>query len=373
MGKQAYQQCTRCVMDTSDPEIEFDEEGVCNHCKACLRRWEELKKQKKAGPENLGEIIGKIRKAGRKKKYDVILGISGGVDSCYTAYLLYTLNIRTLLVHLDNGWDSVSAIENIQAVAARFQFDYESYVLDWAEFRAIQLAFLKASVVEAETPTDVAIISILHKVAAKHGVKYIISGTNMISESILPKLWHYNAKDLKYFRYILKMFGACKARRFPTFGYWQEAYYKFIKGIKIIYLLNYVSVTRTEMIRVLDGIGLRNYGTKHHESQYTKFIQSYLLPKKFNLDYRKATLSSEICSGLISRECALQILQCPPYAEQEVEPQKQYIAKKLGLTTEELNNIIALPGKYYYEYPNDEKKLKRIYHLYQRFFADSVK
>ena len=253
-------------MDTSDPEIEFDEGGICNHCKACLKRWEELKGQKKTGPENLNEIVEKIRKAGKNKKYDVVLGISGGVDSCYTAYVLKSLNIRTLLVHLDNGWDSVDAIENIQTVAEKFQFDYESYVLDWAEFKAIQLAFLKASVVEVETPTDVAIISVLHKMAAKHGVKYIISGTNMMSESILPKLWHYNAKDLKYFRSVLKRFGACNVRRFPTFDYREEAYYKFIKGIEIIYLLNYISVARTEMISKLAEIGLKNYGTKHHES-----------------------------------------------------------------------------------------------------------
>lgn len=363
-----YQQCTRCVMDTSDPQIEFDSNGVCNHCRKAISRWQELKKMNRVGSDNLDHIIQKIKKAGRDKKYDVVLGISGGIDSCYTAYVLKKHNVRTLLVHMDNGWNSVNAIQNIRSVAERFSFDYECHVLDWEEFRIIQLAFLKASVVEVETPTDIAIVSVLHKAAAKHGIKYIVSGTNLKTESILPKLWHYNAKDKKYFNHITKVFGKKKFSRFPTFGYLEEAYYKLVKGIQIIYLLNYIDLKKDEMAEELrKEIDLKDYGIKHHESHYTKFVQSYLLVEKFNLDYRKATLSSKICSGLLTRDEAIKELQKPAFNAEDVEKQKAYVAKKLSISVEELNEIIAAPGKYYYEYPNNEKKLEMIYGIYRRF------
>lgn len=365
-----YQQCVRCVMDTTDPEIQFDENGICNHCTNFLKRREEIKAMKKLGPEHLQEIVQKIKKSGKNNKYDALLGISGGVDSCYVAYLLKKLGIRTLLVHMDNGWNSDDATLNIKTIAKKLNFDYESYVLDWEEFKDIQLAFLKASVVEAETPTDVAIQGALHKIAAKNGIKYIISGGNLATEGILPKMWHYNAKDTRYFNYILKTFGTIKARKFPNFGFQVEMYYKLVKGIKIIYLLNYVDYNKGEAMKVLqEELGWKNYGGKHHESRFTKFVQSYLLPRKFNLDYRKATLSSQICAGETIREKAIEALKAPTFNEEDMEREKAYIAKKLSITKEELERIIDLPGKYYKEYPNDEKRLSFIYRTYKKYFS----
>jgi len=365
-----YQQCVRCLMDTTDPEIKFDEKGICNHCTEFLIKREEVKAMRKSGPEHLEEIIKKIKKSGRNNKYDVLLGISGGVDSCYVAYFLKKKGIRTLLVHLDNGWDSDDAALNIKNVAKKLEFDYQSYVLDWEEFKDIQLAFLKASVVEAETPTDVAIMGALHRVAAREGIKYIISGGNLATEGILPKTWHYDAKDTKYFNFIQKTFGTKKVRKFPNFGFRTEMYFKLLKGIRIIYLLNYVDYNKADALKILqEEIGWKNYGGKHHESRFTKFVQSYLLPKKFNLDYRKATLSSQICAGEITREKALEALKAPLYNEEDIEREKVYIAKKLGITKQELDNIIELPGKYYSEYPNDEKRLKFIYKVYKKYFS----
>jgi N-acetyl sugar amidotransferase len=357
-------------MDTTDPEIQFDGKGICNHCTNFLVRREEVKAMKKAGTEHLQVIVEKIKRSGKNNKYDALLGISGGVDSCYVAYLLKKLGIRTLLVHMDNGWNSDDATINIRNVAKKLGFDYQSYVLDWEEFKDIQLAFLKASVVEAETPTDVAIQGALHKVAAKNNIKYIISGGNMATEGILPKMWHYNARDTKYFNYIQKTFGTMKARKFPNFGFQTEMYYKLIKGIKIIYLLNYVDYNKTEAMKVLqEELDWRYYGGKHHESHFTKFVQSYLLPKKFDLDYRKATLSSQICAGETTREMALEELKAPIYNEEDMEREKDYIAKKLSISKEELNKIIELPGKYYDEYPNDEKRLNFIYNVYRKYFS----
>jgi len=360
----------RCIMDTTDPEITFDEKGICNHCTEFLKRREEVRAMKKSGSEHLDEILQKIKNSGTNNKYDVLLGISGGVDSCYVGYLLKKRGIRTLLVHMDNGWNSDDATINIKSVAKNLGFDYQSYVLDWEEFRDIQLAFLKASVVEAETPTDIAIMGALHRIAAQEGIKYIISGGNLATEGILPKTWHYNAKDTKYFNHIQKTFGTKKARKFPAFGFQTETYYKLIKGIKIVYLLNYVDYNKSEALQILQQeIGWKNYGGKHHESRFTKFVQSYLLPKKFSLDYRKATLSSQICAGEITREKALEALDKPLYSEEDIEREKVYIAKKLRISKEELDEIIDLPGKYYNEYPNDEKRLEFIYKIYRKYFS----
>jgi N-acetyl sugar amidotransferase len=356
-------------MDTTDPEIEFYEDGICNHCTNFLKRREEVISLKMFGKEHLNEVVEKIKKAGANRKYDALLGISGGVDSCYVAYVLKNLGIRTLLVHVDNGWNSDDATVNIKTVAKKLGFDYESYVFNWDEFRDIQLAFLKASVVEAETPTDVGILGALHRVAAKYGIKYIISGGNLATEGILPKVWHYNAKDTRYFNYIQDTFGTKTVKKFPDFGFLKEMYYKFVKGIKIIYILNYVDYNKSEAMKILqEELGWKNYGGKHHESRFTKFVQSYLLPKKFDLDYRKATYSSQICAGETTREKALQDLKLPIYNEADMDREKEYIAKKLGITKDELNKIIDLPGKYYYEYPNDEKKLNFIYKVYRKIF-----
>jgi len=370
MQNRDYQVCTRCVMDTTDPEIVFDENGVCNHCTGLFATQAAVAEKKKFGKEHLEPIINKIKKRGRGKKYDVVLGISGGVDSCYTAYVLKKLGLRALLVHLDNGWNSDNATINIKNIACKLNFDYQSFVLDWEEFRDIQLAFLRASVVETETPTDIAIQGALHRVAVKNGVKYIISGGNLATEGILPKMWHYNARDTVYFDHITKTFGTKKVRRFPHFGFTSEFYYKFIKGIKIIYLLNYMDYDKLKATRILkEELGWKDYGSKHHESRFTKFVQSYLLLKKFNLDYRKATYSSEICAGRITREEALLALKRPAYNEEEIQKEKDYIAKKLAISREELENIINLPGKYYYEYPNDEKRLTFFYKIYQKYFS----
>ncbi len=370
MRIKTYRQCVRCVMDTTDPQIQFDEAGICNHCTAYLQKRKELQALKKLGAEHLEEVIKKIKRKGKNKKYDVLLGISGGVDSCYVAYLLKKLGIRILLAHMDNGWNSYEATMNIKNVAKKLGFDYESFVLDWDEFKDTQLAFLKASVVEADTPTDVAIQGALHRIAAKNGIKYIISGGNLATEGILPKLWHYDARDTKYFNHIQKTFGTKKLRKFPQFGFQTEIYYKLIKGIKNIYLLNYIDYNKSDAIRILqEKLDWRNYGEKHHESHFTKFVQSYLLPKKFDLDYRKATLSSQICAGEKTREQAIKELETPPYNELNIEKEKDYIAKKLEITREELNRIIRLPGKYYYEYPNDEKKLNIIYSIYKKHFS----
>jgi N-acetyl sugar amidotransferase len=364
-----YQQCVRCVMDTTDLEISFDVNGYCNHCAEFLNIRDKYKYQGKESDEKLERVVEEIKRAGKGKVYDCIIGLSGGVDSSYLAYIAKERGLRVLTVHLDNGWDSEEAVMNIKNITRKLGIDYESYVLDWEEFKDLQLAFLKASVPEAETPTDIAIVAALYYFAAKYNVKYIMGGGNLATEGILPKSWHYNARDLKYFNHITKTFGRKRLKKFPTFGYMKEIYCKLIKGIRMIYPLNYVSFSKEEAIRLLEErFDWAYYGGKHYESRYTRFIQSYYLYEKFGIDYRRATLASQVCTGEIDRDEANRQLKCKPFDLSRIEGEKQYISKKLSVPKEEFERILNLPAKWYWDYPNDDRKLSFIYNTYRRLF-----
>jgi N-acetyl sugar amidotransferase len=356
-------------MDTTDPAIRFNEAGECDHCTEFKATRSAHNYQGAKSDAELLTWVAEMKKSGRRKKYDCVVGLSGGVDSSYAAHLCVQHGLRVLGVHMDNGWNSEEAVLNIKNIAKKLNVDYESYVLDWEEFKDLQLAFLKASVPEADTPTDIAILAALHKVASKYGVKHVISGGNFATEGILPKSWHYNAKDLTYFNHIQRNFGTIKLRKFPTFGFQKEMYYKFVRGIKMVYILNYVPFVKEEAMELLKKeLDWKYYGGKHYESKYTSFIQAYYLFEKFGIDYRRATLSSQICIGQVSREDAQKELQSKPYSNEKIEADKIYIAKKLGISNEEFEAILKLPGKFYNAYPNDEKKLSFIYNTYRKLF-----
>lgn len=361
------QLCSRCVMDNSDTDITINNDGNCNHCTNFFERISHRVYQGEKSETDLLQIIENIKLAGKKSKYDCVIGVSGGVDSSYLAYKAKKRGLRALLVHLDNGWNSEVSVKNIKNLADILGFDYESFVLDWEEFKDLQLSFLRASVPEMETPTDIAILGALHKVAAKYGVKYILSGGNFATEGILPKTWHYDAKDAKYLYSIHKKFGRKKLKSFPMFGFKQEAYYKFIKGIKIVYMLNYIPYNKEESMKILQNeLGWRYYGGKHYESKYTGFVQSYIMPVKFNMDYRRATFSTQICTGEVTREWALAELEKPPYNPDTIQAEKEYICKKLGISLLEFERIMDDPPKLYRDYPNNEKMLQSLYRLYRK-------
>ena len=356
-------------MDTTDLEITFDENGHCDHCTAFLAS---RGKHTYNGAESdaiVDRMFQTIARDGRGKEYDCIIGVSGGADSSYLTHFVKGRGLRPLAVHMDNGWNSEKAVINIKNVTRKLGVGYESFVLDWEEFKDIQLAFLRASVPEAETPTDVAIPAALHRVAIKYGIKHILSGGNLQTEGILPKSWHYDIKDLKYFRHIHQTFGKKPLKKFPTFGYIRESYYKLVKGIRTHYPLNHVPFVKKDAIKELEEkFDWKNFSGKHYESRYTKFIQSYYLFEKFPIDYRRATLSSEICANDVTRECALEKLRSLPYDAVEIEDDKLYIAKKLGVSLDEFQSIIRLPAKWYWDYPNDYKKHEFIYDVYRKVF-----
>ncbi len=345
--KRNYQVCTRCIMDTSDPEITFDEKGVCNYCKM----YEERAKNELKSPEELKELIKKIKKAGGK----CLIGVSGGTDSSMAAYLLKKHGLTPLAVSFDNGWDTDIAKENVRNLVKKLNLELIEYKVDPEEFKDLQVAFLKASISNAEIPTDHAILAFLYQLASERGIKYIIHGGNIVTEAIMPKSWGYDSKDLKHLRAIHKKFGKVKLKNFPQMSLWHWLYYTFIKGIKYIPILNYISYNREEAKEILKReLGWQDYGGKHAESIYTRFFQYYILPRKFKIDKRKAHLSTLINSGQITREEALEEVKKEPYSDKNMmENDKTLVLEKLGLSEEEFERIMRLPIRSYKDFPNN--------------------
>ena len=356
-------------MDTSDPDISFDQNQFCNNCTTCIEESKLIRPKGKERIDKLRFTVEKIKKSSEGKKYDCLIGMSGGIDSSYLAYLVTELGLKPLALHMDNGWNSQEAVKNIKNVCTKLNIDYSSHVLDWKEFKDIQLSFLKSSIVEVEIPTDAAISGTLYRMAAKHNIKYIISGCNYASEGILPKKWFYDPNDTKLFKSIQKIFGKEKIKKFPFLDYKRHFYYKFFKGIKIVYILNLYDYDKEEAKKILkEKLDYNDHGGKHHESVYTRFMQSYVQPVKFNLDYRRATYSSLICSNFMTREEALKLLENSPYEDEQVEKDITYVSKKFGITEDDFKNIINKPAKSYKDYPNSERFLTFIYNVYRFIF-----
>jgi N-acetyl sugar amidotransferase len=346
-----YRICTRCLMDTSDPEIVFDAQGVCNHCHDYDRLIAQKVLEGQAGHEYLERLVEKMKRDGRGKPYDCIIGVSGGVDSTYVAYLVKKMGLRPLAVHMDNGWDSELAVRNIEETLKRLGIDLYTEVLDWEEFKDIQVAMLKASTPDSEVPSDHAISAVLGNMADKLKVKYIISGANVRTESHLPRAWSYGHFDWKYIRGLHKQFGSGRLKSFPSIGFF--TYYRRLLTQRRVDILNYIDYNKNEAMKILqEELGWRYYGGKHYESIYTRFYQGYILPVKFGFDKRRSHLSSLICSGEITREAALVELDKPTYAPSMQEEDREYVVKKLGLSDEQFEAIMAAPKKTFWDYPS---------------------
>ena len=354
-------------MDTSDPLIEFDNNGFCNLCTDFLANRKNVIKTSSDGGNDLEELVNNIKKYSKNRKYDCVIGMSGGVDSSYTAVIAKELGLKVLAVHMDNGWNSKISVKNINNLVKKLNIDYQSYVLPWNAFKQVQLAFLKASVPEAETPTDIAIAKAVNYYARNSNTKVILSGGNISSEGILPMSWHYNSRDTVYSHDILNRFDVpTKYFNSQRFGFIEETYCRLIKGIKTFYPLNYIDYNKNVARQILEkDYGWEFYGTKHGESRYTKFIQKFYMVHKHGIDYRRATLSSEICLNKTSRSNALEELNKPPFQVGEFDEEISYISKKLSINEEEFRNIINSEPKWFWNYKNNMKLLHFFYDLYR--------
>lgn len=348
-------------MDTSDPQIRFDEKGVCNHCRGYDKLVRQLVFTGKEGEQRLQAIGDKIKKQGRHNEYDCVIGVSGGADSTYNAYLAKKLGLRLLAVHLDNGWNSELANCNIERTLNRLGIDLYTHVIDWDEFRDLQLSYLKSGVINIEVLTDHAIWAILYKVANESGIKYILWGTNVATEAILPQSWGYEGSDLVNIKDIHSRFSKVKLKTFPTLSMLEFLYYHYVKGIRIVSLLNYVAYKKKEAKPFLQNeLGWKDYSGKHGESTFTYFYQSYILPRRLGVDKRRAHLSCLICSGEITREEALEELEKPLFTEQELRENKEYTLKKLGLTEEEFENYMDLPVRSHLDFKTNYITINRL-------------
>ncbi|MGE0569250.1 MAG: N-acetyl sugar amidotransferase [Bacteroidia bacterium] len=361
-----FQQCFRCVLDTTAPLISFDEKGVCNYChnydsiaaKTILRPPEVRKNE-------LNVSLAEIKKRGKGKPYDCILGISGGVDSTYLAWLAKEFGLRPLLVHFDNGWNSELAVKNIENIVNVLGFDLHTHVINWEEFKDLQLAYLYASVVDTEVPTDQLIFASLHKIAWQKGIKSILNGNNVATEGIMPEGWNFSQKtDLVNLTTIHKKFGKRKLRNFPKLSLYHKYFYTNLSGIKSYKFLDLVDYNKDNAKKIIkDKLGWKDYGYKHYESVFTRFYQGYILPVKFNIDKRKAHLSSLICSGQITRQQALDELKQPPYPIEQQNEDRAFVIKKFELTEEEFDTIMKLPQVPHEHYGSqwDKKKFRYYY------------
>lgn len=360
-----YQICTRCIMDTTDPEIEFDEEGVCNHCRTYDIN---IAKHVKRGPEGWAEIeeIAKVIKAeGKGKRYDCIIGLSGGVDSTYVAYLVVKkLGLRPLAIHLDNGWNTEIAVHNIENVVNILGIDLITEVLNWDEFRSLQAAFVRAGVPDCEIPTDHAIGAILYRIAIENNVRFIMGGSNYATEQMVPRTWSDGHSDWRYIRTIAKQFGAKPLKTYPHYTFFDYAiYWPQIRKMQMVYLLNHIDYNKFEAIELAKNeLGWVSYGDKHHESIYTRFYQTQFLPQKFGADKRRPHLSCLINDNRMTRDEALAAIQKPPIDEEQAKIDRDFVLKKLGIKPDEYQKIMEKPPISFWDFDTD-KKLQPSYFL----------
>lgn len=358
--------CSRCVLDTSDPRIEFDAQGVCNHCRTFSDKRRGRMVEGERGEQLWQEIVAKMKRAGRARDYDCIVGISGGADSTYVTYLVAKAGLRALAVHLDNGWNSELAAHNIERAVSRLGVDLFTHVIDWDEFRDLQLAFLRASTPDAELPTDHAIFGLMLRAANKHKVRYIVTGMNYATESTNVPDWTYSPVDWRYIRSIHRRFGSKPLGTYPHYSLPYLFYTLALRRVHMVAPLNYLAFDRKHAIEVLQReLGWRDYGGKHHESIYTRFFQSYILPRKFGIDKRRAHYSDHIKTGRMTREQALLQLRSQPYDPALMEEDRRYTMKKLGLSEERFEGIMRAPCKSFRDYPSNDwliGRLKRAQH-----------
>lgn len=342
--------CKRCVMDTTAKNISFDEKGFCNYCSSYIKEESRVLKDE----SSLKYIVSKIKAEGKNKKYDCVIGVSGGVDSTYVAYYVKKLGLNPLAIHLDNGWDSELAVANIEKTLKKLDIDLYTHVINWNEFKDLQLSFLKASIPGMEIPSDHAIFAILNKIALKNKVRYIINGSNFKMEHIMDPDWSefIGQMDWLLIKNIHKQYGKTKLKTFPRMTRVDLYYTRFIKKHRVINILDYIAFSKEKAMKVIqDELGWEYYGGKHYESIYTRFTQAYIQPLKFNIDKRKAHFSNVICMGEMTREDALLRLKEDPYPSEEIKNDDlEYFKKKMNFSDEEFENMMTSPVKSYKDY-----------------------
>jgi len=357
MGRN-YQICQNCVMDTTDSRIVFDDKGVCDHCNSfyqdILPNWH----TDETGRRELSTLVDRIKAAGKGRDFDCIIGMSGGIDSSYLTYVAKEqLGLRPLVFHVDAGWNSQEAVNNIERLVDKLGLDLYTEVIDWDEMRDLQLAYFKSGVPHIDTPQDHAFFATMYKFAEQHDVKYILTGANLSTECIRnPIEWMYYQSDSIQLKDIHQRFGTRPLTTFPTTSILRhKIYLPYVKGIRVVRPLNHVPYVKADAIELLVGkFGWQPYPQKHFESRFTRFYEGHWLPAKFGYDTRKVQFSSLIVTGQMQRDEALERLKTPALDADTIKHESAYVATKLGITTDELQGYLDAPNKTYKDYRSQE-------------------
>lgn len=353
-----YRQCNRCVMDTTNSRIEFNNEGFCSNCinfyRDIMPNWD----KDMLDEIKFTELVAEIKDKGKGNKYDCVIGLSGGLDSSYLLHIAVTkFNLRPLVFHVDGGWNTEVAVRNINSLVTGLGLELITDVINWKEMRSLQLAFFRSGVPHIDLPQDHAFIASLYKFALENNIKYIVNGSNYSTEGIRnPINWGWFGTDLKQIHDIHSQYGELKLKKYPLSGILNHKFYlRYIKGIKVVTPLNYVKYIKKDAEQELfDTYGWLPYPQKHFESRFTKFFEGHWLPTRFGFDTRKPQFSSLIVSGQMKREDAIERLKNPAYPLDEVEKDYDFIASKLRITVDELKKYHCIPIKSFRDYKNQE-------------------
>lgn len=373
-----YQCCTRCVMDTSDPEIAFDAHGVCSHCRQFDERASREWFPNEEGHHRWEKMVRQIKESGRGQEYDCILGLSGGVDSAYLAIKVREWGLRPLVMHVDAGWNSELAVTNIEAIINHCGYDLHTHVVDWEDMRDLHLAYLRAAVANQDVVQDHIFFASLYHFATKNGIRYILSGGNLATEGIFPSSWHGSAMDAINLLAIHDKYGERKLKNYKTISFLDcYLWYPFIKKMRTLRPLNYMPYNKAAALKELEEtIGYKPYPRKHGESLFTKLFQNYYLPQKFGMDKRLPHFSSLIASGQMTRQEAVEKMKEPLYELAELEIDITYFCKKLRISREEFDELMKAPIHHYTDFPNWNSRyqmIKRVQAMVAKILGRDIK
>jgi N-acetyl sugar amidotransferase len=359
MKDNSYKICTNCVMDTSDSRIKFDENGVCDHCNDFQINVKPNWHPNEEGLKRLESTVSKIKEDGKNRDFDCLLGMSGGVDSSFLLHLaVKELGLRPLVFHVDGGWNSELAVNNIQVMIDKLGLDLYTEVINWEEMKDFQLAYFKSGVPHIDIPQDHAFIATLYNFADKHNIKYILNGGNISTECVRnPMEWLYYGTDMAQINDIRKKFGTVKMESYPFSPILRHKFYlKYIRKIQVVKPLDNLNYIKEDALKLLaEEYGWTPYPQKHFESRFTRFFEGFWLPERFGFDTRRVQFSSLILTGQLSRQEALEKLKKPAYNIETIKDEFNYIAKKLGITSSKLKEYLKMPKKFYWDYKNQER------------------
>lgn len=369
-----YKICSRCIMDTtSDPNLELDENGVCNYCHEYDKAYDDLKDLYTNGGEKLEKIFDDIKEECKKDEYDCALGISGGVDSSYLLYLCHKYNLRVLAVHVDAGWNSEIAVQNIEKMCSKLGYDLHTVVMDWPTMKELQRAYLFSGLANQDVPQDHCFIAAVRQYCKKHHIKYLLNGWNLATEGILSHAYQQSPRDWVNIKDVYKKCGRGKIslKKYPHISFWDNTVgYKCFYPVKEIRPLCYIDYSKKGAIETLESeFGWKYYGGKHYESRFTRFFQDVYLPSKYGWEKRRDHISSLIVGGEMTREEGLAEIEIPSSTQEQLKDETEYVLKKLDVSEEEWQRILNAPNKTVNDYKNEndiKKPIKRLVRLIKK-------